>query len=257
LPRCPQIWAPITIEHLLTHTAGLFNPANLTEADAAALVAKLGRPTPAQLAEVTAGWPLDFPPGSQWNYGNSDYWLLGYIIELVSGQDYGTFLRQEILDPLAMKDTGYLPDPADRHVIATGYANWSTMSASFDPTLAYSAGGLYSTVNDLAHWNQFLLTADPPVVSRDTLAQLLRPRVQAHGQEHCAASSAAQTCASGYGIYVGGTPDNPIWFHTGLFAGFVSRNEIHPDKRLSVTILSNLATANFANISDTLFRLAG
>jgi CubicO group peptidase (beta-lactamase class C family) len=246
LPRCPPAWAAITLDHLLTHTAGVPNYTDLSEAELAAYAKKIGtiHPSPEQLVGLFLDRPLDFPPGTQFKYSNSGYALLGYVIEQVTGQAYGTFLRQQILDPLEMADTGY-PDPADQKPVATGYQDWSTPVGDPNPTLAYAAGGLYSTTNDLARWNHFLMTADPPVVSRDTLAQLFRPRLGGDvGDQY------------GYGISIRGSADNPTYYHDGKIPGFESYNEIRPATKLSVTVLSNLFTSSVVTIGNTLANLA-
>ena len=143
---------------------------------------------------MIAGKPLDFRPGARWKYSNSGNAVLGFVIELVNRQDYGTFLRQQILDPLGLRDTGWVADPRDRLSLATGYEKWSTaVRLPEDPvTVGYAVGGVYSTVTDLARWNSFLLTTRPPIVSGETLAQLLRPRVETDKLDHY-----------GYGTYIG------------------------------------------------------
>ena len=245
VPRCPQAWSAISIQQLLTHTSGLVSLRLFNEAEIAAYLAKVGtRPTPEQLVRETADRPLDFPPGSRWSYSNAGFTLLGYVIELVSGQDYGSFLRQQILDPLGMKDSGY-PDPTDGRPVAIGYANWSTPAGDSDPVVSYAAGGLYSTTNDLARWNHFLATGTPPVVSRETLAQLVLPRPKIDDQTHY-----------GYGIFIRGTAEKPIYSHTGQVPGYTSYNAVQPATSLSVTVLSNLNTANPDQIGDKLVNLA-
>jgi CubicO group peptidase (beta-lactamase class C family) len=245
LPRCPPAWAPITIEQLLTHTAGLFNYTEFSDAEDRFRAKPGNHYTPEQLIATFAGQPLSFPPGSQWRYSNSGYAVLGYLIELASGQDYGTFLRQQIFEPLKLKDTGYLADPPDGHPVAIGYAGWSAVATPEEPTAAYAAGALYSTVNDLARWNDFLRTANPSIVARDTLAQLVRPRVAVTGTDHY-----------GYGIFVGGKTDDPIYAHDGGIPGFSAYNEIRPTKGLSITMLSNLGTADPSMIGHNLASLA-
>jgi CubicO group peptidase (beta-lactamase class C family) len=245
LPRCPLAWSPITIEQLLTHTSGLFNYTEFSDAETRFLARDGIRFTPEQLIGTFADQPLNFPPGSQWRYSNSGYAVLGYLIELTSGQDYGTFLRQQIFEPLKLKDTGYLAGPPDGHPTATGYADWSTAATYAEPTAAYAAGALYSTVNDLARWNDFLRTANPSIVARDTLAQLVRPRIAVTGTDQY-----------GYGILIGGTTDDPTYAHNGGIPGFTSYNEVHPTSGLSITMLSNLGTADPDRIGHKLASLA-
>jgi CubicO group peptidase (beta-lactamase class C family) len=92
-----RTWKPITIHEVLTHTSGIRDLATQT--------------VPASPAEALAPYnhaPLDFPPGTQYEYSNAGYILLGYIIQQVSGEPYASFIQQRILAPLHMTDTGFV-----------------------------------------------------------------------------------------------------------------------------------------------------
>jgi CubicO group peptidase (beta-lactamase class C family) len=114
LPDCPPAWAPITLDHLLTHTSGLHDYADVMRTDLEAFYRTAGSraPAPAQLVRTFSALPLDFAPGADWAYSNSGYVVLGHLVELLSGRSYADFLRAEVLDPLGMSDTGYPPPPA-------------------------------------------------------------------------------------------------------------------------------------------------
>jgi len=232
LPNCPPQWAPITIDMLLTHTSGLHDyGANLDQ-----YLAALGtrQPTPDQLVQLTASQPLDFPPGTKWAYSNSGYDVLGKLVERVSGQSYGDFLRQNILDPLGMSDTGYRPGRTPGREDAVGYENWDTPAEVFDDSAFFAAGGLYSTVTDLGRWQRFLLTDDPPVVRQDTLTNLLMPRV---------AESPTAMRWYGYGIESRGATMSAIdsYGHSGGLPGFNSYLETRPASGITVVVLANTA----------------
>jgi CubicO group peptidase (beta-lactamase class C family) len=156
---CPEAWQPVTIHHLLSHTAGVPNFTNLksfpdymrTKREPTTVEALLGR---------FRDRPLDFKPGEGWNYSNSGYVLLGHVVEKVSGKSYEGFLRENIFEPLKMTSTGY--DHADEVVKrrARGYApgpDGGVVNASYiDMSIPFAAGGLYSTVGDLYLWDQAL-----------------------------------------------------------------------------------------------------
>ena len=104
---------------------------------------------------------LEFEPGSEYKYCNSGYWLLGVILEEVTGKTYQTLLSENIFDPLGMKNTGYdynktiLPKRASGYTkTLEGYEN----AGYIDMTQPYAAGALYSTVEDLYIWDQALYT---------------------------------------------------------------------------------------------------
>jgi CubicO group peptidase (beta-lactamase class C family) len=104
---------------------------------------------------------LEFEPGSKYSYNNSGYFLLGAIIEKVTGKTYEQALKQMILEPLGMKNTGYdhygtliEKRAAGYQKTATGYRN----APYLDMSLPYAAGSMYSTVEDLFIWDQALHT---------------------------------------------------------------------------------------------------
>jgi CubicO group peptidase (beta-lactamase class C family) len=146
----PAAWDKITIFHLLTHTSGIPNFTSFP--DYASLEAS---PTTAEkLVSRFRDKPLDFQPGEQWSYSNSGYVLLGYLIEKISGQDYATFVQQNIFTPLDMKDSGYDSNSAIIPRRASGYATGhdGLVNAGFvHMSVPFAAGGLYSTTEDLLH----------------------------------------------------------------------------------------------------------
>ena len=91
----------MTIFHLLTHTAGIPEYA-VPGGDG-----RIGPQTPEQLIARFRDRPLDYAPGARWQYSNSNYAVLGYLIERISGLSYGEFVRQHIFVPLGMNDSGY------------------------------------------------------------------------------------------------------------------------------------------------------
>lgn len=105
--------------------------------------------------------PLEFKPGEKFSYSNSGYFLLGYLIEKVSGKSYETFLQENILTPLHMNDTGF--DHSERIMKnrAAAYEKNGddyVNAAYIDMNLPYAAGSMYSTVEDLYLWDQALYT---------------------------------------------------------------------------------------------------
>jgi CubicO group peptidase (beta-lactamase class C family) len=237
LTNCPPQWAAVTVDQLLTHTSGIHDYTDRAEQNSDQFFAAIGGrdPTPEQLVASFASLPLDFPPTTQWKYSNSGYVLLGYLIEKVSGQKYGDFLRNEILDPLGMSDTGYEPGLTAGKGYAVGYEDWGTPALKLNGSVSFAAGGMYSTVTDLGRWQRFLLTDDPAVVTRDTLAELLRPRVPETAQN--------TTRWYGYGIESRGASMAAVdsFGHSGGLPGFNSYVEARPATGISVTVLANVA----------------
>jgi D-alanyl-D-alanine carboxypeptidase len=153
LPGLPAAWSPVTVRHLLTHTSGL---KSYTDVFGEQKVASSQVFTHDGILALVKDAPLQFTPGEKFAYCNSGYYLLGMILEKVSGQPYGTLVAERIFKPLGMTSTS-LDDYADaRPVRARGYSfsNGRTTPAEHThPTQPFSAGALVSTVVDLAKWD--------------------------------------------------------------------------------------------------------
>jgi CubicO group peptidase (beta-lactamase class C family) len=143
----------ITIHHLLTHTSGIFNYSSLP--DSHRTFQRLNHEK-SELMQLFASKPLDFEPGTQWNYCNSGYYILGMLIEKLSGRSYSEFLIENILSPLGMLNTGV---DDERTIIlnkAAGYylnGNDLIHCNYVNMNLMLSSGGMYSTVGDLLIWD--------------------------------------------------------------------------------------------------------
>lgn len=148
----------VTIHHLLTHTSGIPSYTGLP-----GFFQDVSRdPYPVEeFVKKYCSGDLEFEPSSQYKYNNSGYFLLGAIIEQVTGKTYEQVLKENILDPLNMNNTGY--DQHDPILLkrAAGYEknlDGFVNAAYLDMSLPYAAGALYSTVEDLYLWDQALYT---------------------------------------------------------------------------------------------------
>ena len=148
----------VTIHHLLTHTSGIPSYTGLPN-----FIQDISR-NPYSVDETVKKFcsgDFEFEPGTKYRYNNSGYVLLGAIIEKVTGKSYEDVLQERILNPVGMKNTGYdhhetiIPGrAAGYNKTFDGYEN----APYLDMTLPYSAGALYSTVEDLYLWDQALYT---------------------------------------------------------------------------------------------------
>jgi len=163
----------VTIHHLLTHTSGI--PSYTSQPGFFQNVSR----NPYKVDEFVkkyASGDLEFEPGSKFTYNNSGYFLLGAIIERVTGKPYEQVLQQNIFEPLGMKNTGY--DHHDTLIPkrASGYSKTPdgyTNAAYLDMSIPYAAGSLYSTVEDLYLWDQALYT--DKVLSAQSKALMYKP----------------------------------------------------------------------------------
>ena len=159
LPDYPKATGDkITTHHLLTHTAGI---PNYTSFPGFFKDESRNPYKPLDFTEKFANKNLEFEPGERFNYSNSGYFLLGVIIETLSGKTYEQMLHDKIFKPLNMNDTGYDNHDDILKNRATGYekeAGKLINSKYLDMSIPYAAGSMYSTVEDLYLWDQALYT---------------------------------------------------------------------------------------------------
>lgn len=153
LPEYPKKQGDqITIHHLLTHSSGLGKEE--TEAGK-----KYNRPK--DMVNQFANSPLEYTPGDRFDYSNSGYTLLGYILETITEKSYEELLQERIFDPLQMNNSGFYWHRPIIKNMASGY-NKSygeyLDTEETDKSTAYSAGAIYSTVGDMFLWDQALAT---------------------------------------------------------------------------------------------------
>ena len=145
----------ITIHQLLNHTSGIPGYTELPEfGNTARLPQK-----PAEFMNIFSHRDLLFEPGSKFSYNNSGYFLLGVILEKVSGKTYEQLLRERIFDPLGMKQSGYDSSRPLLEKRAAGYdgtLDGYVNTAYLNMGEPYAAGSLYSSVDDLLLWDQAL-----------------------------------------------------------------------------------------------------
>jgi len=243
---CPAAWKTVTVEHLLVHTSGIPNYTSFPDYPSVLMTTL----SPEQLVGLFRDRPTDFPPGSRWQYSNSGYSLLGYLIERLTGVSYAEFLHRQILDPLGLTDTGYDVNHPTAKAHAIGYTGWDNIPAGFvDMSIVYAAGAIYSSVSDLYRWNRFLLTRTPAIVRAATLAEVFTPRVPIDPET-------PDKGQYGYGWEVAGPSTDVTYSHGGNIDGFSSYNLIRPRDQLSITVLSNVDAVDLDLIARNLATIA-
>jgi CubicO group peptidase (beta-lactamase class C family) len=218
----PVTWDKITIYQLLTHTAGIPSFTGFPDYHANEV-----KPyTPEQLVVWFKDKPLDFQPGTEWRYSNSGYVLLGYLIEKISGKAYGQFVKENILDPVGMKDTGYDSSTEIIPHRAMGYSHGPggqlRNSGYVDMSVPFSAGALYSTTHDLLKWEQALFAEK--LLNAVELKKMTSPFKNNYA------------CGLSVAKLPGG---QPVIKHAGGIEGFNAVLAYYPDHKLTVMVLSN------------------
>jgi len=226
VPEYPKKSATVTIEHLLTHTGGV---PSYTEQEA------FGKHVHDDMshADVLALFkdlPLEFTPGDKMHYSNSGYFLLGMVIEKVSGKSYADFLEERIFKPLGMTHTGYAYGDRIIRGRVAGYARHDKEVRNADAwniSLAFSAGALISSVDDLAKWDRAI--ADGKLLSKASWTRVFTPRTLKDGS--------SSHYAFGWGI--GKVEGHPTVWHNGGIPGFLTAIVRLPADNVVAIVLCN------------------
>ncbi len=223
LSDCPEAWQSISTENLLLHTSGI------TEYTAIQgyTQTRLSPASPRTLVDSFITQPLLFEPGAKWEHSNSNYILLGYLIEQVGGQTYQDFIRSNILSPSGMNNSGFFI-PADDQ-FAMGYVregiDWVAQTPTV-PSVGYSASGMVSTIEDLSAWDQALFSGQ--LVSQEMLDEIFSAHYDtAYG-------------GVGYGWFISRANNRTLVRHAGTADGYTASMVHYPEDQVSIIVLSNV-----------------
>ncbi len=220
----------VTLRQLLTHTSGIHDC--LPGPDFLLSSVTNATTTEAMIKAIEKD-PYDFDPGAQWRYDNAGYLLLDYIVEKVSGQSYGDFLRDNFFQPLGMTNTGvYLPQLTLPHE-ALGY-RLGTDGFTQTPNEEIwwgGAGSLYSTIEDLYRWSEGLFNGR--VLDAASLMLAFTPVETKVNQDN------HRDTGYGFGWFIRNYRGLPEISHGGGVDGFWSMLLRVPDEKFSVAILAN------------------
>jgi CubicO group peptidase (beta-lactamase class C family) len=229
----PEVWADVTIHHLLTHTSGVPSFTSMPQYRRDMML-------PQSIEQMLARFKdksLKFAPGEKHEYSNSGYFLLGVIIEKASGVSYEQFIGTEICEPLKLNDTGY-----DRYRTvlknrASGYRRLPdaiVLDAYLDMSQPYAAGSLYSTVEDLNRWDQALRRQE--MISADRYEKMYTPEKNGYA----------------YGWAVRTKSGRKAISHGGGINGFLSYILRYPEQKLCVVVLCNVLPADPGKVARDL-----
>ncbi len=199
-PRLRPARRQITLRHLLTHSSGFVY--EIWNADMARYIEATGTPSIGSCMNAALTLPLVFDPGEQWDYGIGIDWA-GKAVEAISGQRLGTYMRQNLLEPLGMRDTAFRIGAAQRQRLAKVHVRTPTGFQATDtelpqePEFDMGGGGLYSTVGDYLRFARMILnggTLDGArVLAPETVAMM---SANAMGDLRCRPLKTAVTAAS-------------------------------------------------------------
>ncbi|MEO0478308.1 MAG: serine hydrolase [Planctomycetota bacterium] len=218
----------VTLRHLLNHTSGIPSYTDIP----GFLRTGLHDESVEEFVRTYCSDPLDFEPGTDFHYNNSAYFILGAIIEKVTGRTFRDVLHERILDPLGMDSTGMDDESAVVTGRATGYDDvlgGRRLALWLDMSVPYAAGGMYSTVDDLFRWSQAL--DQKTLLDGELEAEMVTPGLGNYA----------------FGWYVdlpedADSKDGPTIHHSGGMPGVSTLIWRQPAKERCVIVLGNSGT---------------
>ena len=222
----------VTIHHLLTHTSGIHSYTSKPDFMKTVTV----EIKPDELIDSFKNDKFDFDPGEKQMYNNSGYFLLGYIVEKVSGKSFGDYLKETFFDPLDMKDTDIHHWSLILDHEATGYSYIGgkvQKAINWDMSRAGGAGALYSTVGDLYRWNEALFNGK--LLKESSLKAAFTPARLNDGS----IGQVLGESGYGYGLVMGEIREMKLLSHGGGLQGFNSYLMRLPEKNFTIAVLAN------------------
>ncbi len=241
LPNYPMQGKTISVRHLLGHTSGVKSYTELESWKASDTVNK----TTDEMIALFKDLPLDFDPGDVFSYSNSGYFLLGAIIEKVSGMTYQSYLQANVFGPAELLSTSYCDEEEFGQGIARGYKRSGgqlSPADSLSMTQPFSAGALCSTTQDLVRWRRAL---NQKVLLNAESSRLL---------ETSGSLRDGSETGYGFGFFVGTLGQHTRVFHGGSINGFSAQVAYYPSDGLSVVILSNTEGAGVSSLEEEIVR---
>lgn len=224
----------VTIRQLLSHTSGYqdYWPQDY-------VMPFILQPTTAdKIMDTWARKPLDFDPGTKWQYSNTNFTIAGVIVEKASGQPILQFLTDHIFKPLNMHSVIDIDETHPTDTDATGYLRYALGPPRVAPLEGkgwmFAAGELYMTPSDLAKWNISLMNQS-----------LLKPASYKELETEVKLTNGEGT-RYGLGVSLSSNMGHRVVEHSGEVSGFVAENVVYPDDKVAVTVLTNMDASSAA-----------
>ncbi|MGL4233811.1 MAG: serine hydrolase [Casimicrobium sp.] len=218
LKSAPAEWKKITVRQLLDHTSGMANHTEFPKLESSVPLPLRG------IINLVAAQPMKFMPGEKYRYNNSAYLIAGYLIEKKSGKTYDVFLKEAVLTPAGMHDSGFAFNEILIPKRASNYSQQGQTILNAQPvhmSIAQAAGGMYATAHDLFRWNRALY--------KGNLLSAASRNAMLDGGKH----------NYGLGISVEQTPAGLTYHHGGFMHGVSTMLRYEADRDVTIVVLSN------------------
>jgi CubicO group peptidase (beta-lactamase class C family) len=216
----------VTLRNLMSHTSGYedYAPQDYT-------IPAWTKPTTARkIVHEWATKPLDFEPGTQYQYSNTNFNIVGLIVEKVSGQPFWSFLKSRVLDPVGLRRTIDLDTQRDQ-LEPTGYFRHALgplrPALSEAPGWYFADGEMAMPVSDLLTWDVSVMNES--LLQHSSYVAMETPTKLKNGRD----------ISYGLGFTVGEQNGHRVVSHTGEVGGFVAANVVVPDQKFAVAVLTN------------------
>ena len=244
VPNAPVHGRKILVRHLMNHTSGI-----PSYTDVGPIFGRVMRQDLAHdsLLAIVRDDSLQFEPGSHFYYNNTGYFLLGMIIEKVTGKKYGDYLRETLFAPNGLTSTVYCSESPLIKRRARGYNDTPAGLVNTDyisMDLPYAAGSLCSTVRDLVVWTRALHSGT--LVNNASFTTMTTPVKLTSGRP----------MSYGFGLSVDTVGSHRRIHHGGGINGFISELAHYPADSLTIVVLSNTSPAPTNQVADNLARIA-
>ncbi len=232
LDNPPTAWQPVTLKHILSHQSGITNYTSIPEYWQTTRL-DISRE---EILALVSELPLMFSPGERWSYDNTGYYLLGFMLEKVSGKPYELLLRELIFEPMEMNAT-VMNEPAKIiHNRVAGYHlenNTLYNKEYYSPSGTFSAGGWLSSVADIVKWESALW--GEKILKQSTLEQMWTAHESVRGNER-----EKYGFTVGLGWYLPNYPNRKVVCHNGGIKGFTTNMTRFIDDKVTVILFCNL-----------------
>ena len=246
---CPTAWAEITLDHVIHHTSGIPDYEAGLGLGSGEYREFMSQPDVMEkIVALAKSKPLDFVPGSKFNYSKTRYILLNQAVEKAAGVPFGAYMRRTLLDPAGMTSSGVLGDPPVPARPSYGYTygdiGWAKIIGGVSYTDGHmrrvnelkSTGGawLYSTLDDLHRWSRVM--DGSTLVPKSLAAEVYAPGLEGYG----------------FGWYVDKSFGRTRYSHTGSLQGYVSNFMKFPDDSVTIIVFSNIDRGRMSSINRAL-----
>ena len=239
LPSIPHA-KEVTIRQLLTHSSGYEDYTSVPSFEAVAS-------TPAtfeQLVSTASSKPLAFLPGTQFAYSNTNYLILGRVVEITSGQTWEAFVKKHLFVPAGLTETATMAEESQLVDMAHGYAYIKGQAVESKPiseSWASSAGGIVSTTEDLQKWGRALTSGQ--IISVADYELLTTPAKLSDGTDS----------GYGFGMKIDHFEGQPRVWHSGNTSGYDGSDQFFPAQNVRIIVLTNTLDGGSGAIAERIY----